>query len=47
MNWKRFKELVEEAGVTDEMEISWIDVGMDYDNELTIGIDDEYFTVAD
>ncbi len=26
MNWGEFKKKVEEAGVTDDMKISWIDV---------------------
>ena len=26
MNWKEFKEIIENQGVVDDMEISWIDI---------------------
>jgi len=47
MTWAKFKELVEANGVKDEMEISWIDVGRFYDEELTVNIEDNYFTVSE
>ena len=31
MLWKEFKDLVEKAGITDDMNIMWIDTSFDFD----------------
>ena len=41
MTWKRFKELVEAAGVTDEQEIWYIDVSSPTEKSLSVCPEDK------
>lgn len=45
MTWKEFKEKVEEAGVTDDMTIMYIDIDDQLDLIIKIDLDDNDFTV--
>lgn len=50
MNWKQFKEYVEEQGVTDEMEIGYIKVSLHNfigGNDIEISPSKDAFTVND
>lgn len=46
MKWGKFKEWLEKEGVTDDMEISWIDV-CDFITGGEIKIDGNSFSVSD
>jgi hypothetical protein len=46
MNWKEFKEFIEKQGVTDEMDVDYIDVnGYESAEDMDVEIDDTEFNV--
>lgn len=45
MNWKQFKDHLEEQGVTDDMLVEYIDVHLP--GSLDISIDENEFSVSD
>lgn len=45
MTWKEFKEALESEGVTDDMEIDYIDVTEPYGVSITVYDDNSRFSV--
>jgi hypothetical protein len=46
MTWKEIKEKIEAGGVTDDMEMWYIDIGGDWDICVTPQVDSEGFSVS-